>query len=146
MDRDGETVVHTQILKPINQWLDYTTNEINTEFPTLVYRRVDRLAMPPLDSLSGHIRMGGSYTCFANRPWFRVRALLCEQNLFPYDLNTPHFQVRYGVFLWSKFNLYAFTDLRDPDTVYVRSRESPTRWIARLHFGEAQVTLTELAA
>lgn len=87
--------------------------------------------------------MGGSYACFADRPWFTVRSLLCEENLFPYDLNTPHFQVRHGVFLWAKFNLYAYTDLLDPDTVYVRSRETPTRWIARLNFGETQITLTE---
>lgn len=138
MEFDGETAVHTRVLQPIYRWLD---RQVYTEFPTLVYRRVDRLAVPSLD----RIRLGGSYACFANRPWFRVRVLLCEQNLLPYDLNTPHFQVRYGVFLWAKFNLYAYTDLQDPDTVYVKSREPPARWVARLHFAEAQITLTELA-
>lgn len=143
MESDGETVLHARILEPIYRWLDrYAADDISAEFPTLVYRRVDRLA--PVDA--DRIRVGGSYTCFANRPWFRARALLCERNLFPYDLDTPHFRVRYGVFLWPKFNLYAFTDLQDPDTVYVRSREPPIRWVARLHFGPTRVTLTELAA
>lgn len=137
MELDGETALYTRTLTPIYRWLDRCT----TEFPTLVYRRVDRLTVSPHDRL----RIGGSYSCFADRPWFRVRTLLCEQNLFPYDLNTPHFQVRYGVFLWAKFNLYAYTDLQDPDTVYVRSREPPARWIARLNFDVAQITLTELA-
>lgn len=142
MEVDGETAVHTRVLKPIYRWLDrYTTDKVRTEFPTLVYRRVDRLVVPPLD----RIRVGGSYCCFANRWWYKVRTLLCEQNLFPYDLNTPHFQVRHGVFLWGKFNLYAYTDLQDPDTVYVRSRKPPGGWIARLHFDETQITLTELA-
>lgn len=137
MDVQTETILYKRKLQPIYQWLDH-----HIEFPPLVYTRVDRLAVPPIDVL----RMGGSYACFADRPWFRMRAMLCEENVLPYDLNTENFQVRYGVLLWSRFNLHAFTDLQNPDTVYVLDRETSTRWIARLHFGETQVTLTELAA
>lgn len=68
MEANGETVVHKQILKPIYQWLDHY-NTRNVELPTLVYRRVDRLTTPPIDSL----HMGGSYTCFADRPWVVIK-------------------------------------------------------------------------
>lgn len=74
-----------------------------------------------------------------------MRVMLCEENLFPYDLDTPHFKVRSGVFLWPLFNLCAYTDLKDPDTVYVCDPETRTRFIARLRFGDKRVTLTEVA-
>ena len=144
MERAGETAISTETLAPIYRWAQGPTPPP----PPLVYRRVDRLADQPTDRdlVSGRVRMGGSYACYADRPWFGLRAALCEQNLSPYDLNTPYFQTRHGVFLWPRFNAYAFTDLRDPDTVYVRDRRARHhRWVARLHFGATQVTLTERA-
>lgn len=139
MDRSEETVLCTRVHPPIYSWA--ARSGTWTRLPPLVHRLVERLSVPPLDRL----RVGCSYSCFADRNWFALRTTVCEQNLMPYDLDTPHFQVRHGALLWPRFNLYAYTDLRDPDTVYVRSREPATRWIARLRFGASRLTLTELA-
>lgn len=113
--------------------------------PPLVYARTDgRLAVPPVDRLL----VGASYTCFAQRAWYALRASLFESNLFPYDLHadTLYVRVRHGVVLWPRMNLYSYTCLDDPDTVYVRAMRSSSStpvFVARFHFGETCVTLTE---
>lgn len=139
MANSDETALSTRVHAPIYSWA--TRSGIRSRLPPLVHRLVARLTAPPLDRL----RVGCSYSCFADRNWFGLRASVCEKNLLPYDLDTPHFKVRHGVILWPRFNLYAYTDLQDPDTVYVRSREPTTRWIAVLRFDASLVTLTELA-
>lgn len=147
MDIQEENIIYEQELEPVRSWLNLANVDYEAhEFPKLVYKLVDRLLIPSMDDMLAHnyIRLGCSYSCFSHRPWFRLRALMSEDNFFPYDLRSPHFQVRRGIFLWNRFNLYTFTDLRDPDLIYVQSREPPLRWVARIRFDRNQITLTEI--
>ncbi|KAI5630595.1 OrNVorf136-like [Venturia canescens] len=126
-----------QVLLPVYEWLIPGKNDL-VKYPRLLYRTVESLDVPTDDELL----LGGSWTNLTDTPWYDVRVLLCEDNLFPYDLTTPHFRVARGVFLWGAFNLSVKTHLKDEETMFVY--HLPGKCIGKFEFRSSSIRLTEI--
>lgn len=73
----------------------------------------------------------------------------------PYELDGLALKVRNGVLLWPRMNLDAFTDIEDPQTVYMRQQNNNTlrsrdsnrndfiNFVARIRFNVDHIEIVE---
>lgn len=126
------------ILDPDPRWFIYDS-EKTLNFPKLYYIPCGKIKIEAPDS---SLILGGSYSHFCGRPFHFERCSILEEQYMPYDLNTKHFQVRHGVLLWPLLNLYSYTDLNSPETVYIKSKMS-NEFIAMFKFRKSHIELYE---
>jgi hypothetical protein len=87
------------------------------------------------------LRVGGSYSLFANLSLHRVRCKILEELVCPYELNGPYFRTRHGLLIWPMINLSAYTDLNDPTSVYIKYTNG--KYVGRFVFKENHIELYE---
>lgn len=91
----------------------------------------EQLNFPPLYYYLTHLpikdppnlMMGASWNDpkYAGLPYYIERVFIFSELFFPYELNSPHFKVRdKRLIQWNSFNLFAYTDLKFPQNVYVK--------------------------
>lgn len=128
------------IISPNPEWYIYR-DDTNIKFPNLHYMKCDKIDKPK------SLRLGGSYAYFCDYPLYDERCLILEQLYMPYKLNTKNFKIRNGLLLWPHINLRAFTDLEDPNSVYIKKQNPSAKngdmFIAILRFYETHIELYE---
>lgn len=124
------------ILKPNEHWYINYPDEYNIYFPTLYYYKVESLDVKP-DTFV----LGGSHNAYAQEPLYMTRCQILEYNYFPYNLNSYYFKVRNGILLWPRINLYAYTDMSDPQSVYFKKNNE---YIGKLTFSVDRLELYEV--
>lgn len=125
------------ILDPDPRWFIYTdTSPIR--FPQLHYITCSKIQAPP-----SSIHIGGSFAYFCGEPFFLERCQMFENLYMPYRLNSQNFKIRNGALLWPRFNLYAYTDLQDPNTVYVKKQNGSDEFVAIFKFYKTHIELHE---
>lgn len=129
------------VIKPEREWfIVKPNNPIN--FPKLHYIKCSEIIIP--DTL----QLGGSYNYYCSLPLYFERCEIFENLRFPYKLNSPNFKVRYGLLLWPYLNLYAYTDLNEPNSVYIKKQynqsEDSNSFIAKFKFYTSHIELYEI--
>lgn len=151
------TQQYPQTYWPKSDWLanyattlDCSAGEVPA-FPLLHYKRIDE----PLNSsilTQRQLQMGGSYNIFHELPFHDARCAIFENHFMPYELDGIALKVRNGVLLWPRMNLDAFTDIKDPKTVYMRQPYSDRRqagtvdalnFVARIRFNADHIEIVE---
>lgn len=107
-----EQLSNKLIIEPKCEWFKYKPDKI-LEFPPLHYIKCSKI------DVSKTIQLGGSYNIYCNFPKYFERAAIFEDQYMPYELDGRYFKVRNGYLLWPLLNLFAYTDLNDPNTVYI---------------------------
>lgn len=135
------------LLTPRDEWRIAGLNDesIVPTYPVMIYNHTEFIDVP------NDLVMGGSYTKFYDTPHYFARTAWFERNVLPYPLDTPSFVVRYGVFLWDRFNLSVYTDVSPGaqyTDVYVFKRTNtlntePPRCVGRIEFKRDSINLTE---
>jgi len=123
------------VINPNDLWY-IKSNDSLIDFPPLHYYMVKQLNVPEKTLV-----LGGSHNAYAQLPMYLTRCEIFEQNYMPYTLNTPHFKVRNAVLLWSRLNLYSYTDMMNPQTVYIKKNNV---FIAKFIFDSAKIELHEI--
>lgn len=130
------------ILKPNPQWFIYNPDSI-INFPELHYIECDEIIVPKT------LQIGGSYSCFCHLPFHFERCQIFEELKMPYNLNTKNFKIRNGYLLWPYINFRAYTDLDDPQTVYIKkqfpnNKSSNNDFIAKIKFCSSHIEIHEI--
>lgn len=106
-------------------------------FPQLHYYAVNEITL----SKNSNLIMGGSYSRYHDQPHHRLRCLLLEELICPYELNGPYFKTRHSALIWPRINADAYTDLVDPKTVYIILKGE---FVGKFVFLEKHIELYEL--
>nr|DBA13166.1 TPA: hypothetical protein [Oryctes rhinoceros nudivirus] len=129
------------IIKYNPEWFKYKS-DLPINFPELHYIKCSKIASPE------SVILGGSYNYYYTHPFYFERCEIFERLFMPYELNTPNFKVRNGILIWPYLNLRSYTDLDDPDCVYIK-RQNPIsakrdQYVAMFRFCETHIELHEL--
>lgn len=114
-----------------------TLNNDFVHFPKLYYYKVDKLN----DIIPENLVIGGSHNIYAQLPMYFTRCEIFEKNFMPYNLDTLFFKVRNGILLWPRINLYAYTDMTNPQCVYIKKNN---RYVAKIIFSPNDIQLYEV--
>lgn len=128
------------IIDPNPLWF-IKSAESRLDFPPLVFNIVDDLKLPVDNLHDERIHVGGSWNAFYNEAYYAERCEILEHQYMPYELDSKYFEIRNGVLLWPRINLYAYTYLLDPQRVFVWKND---RFVAELHFLDDRIILNEL--
>ncbi|AYP97973.1 DiNV CH01M ORF64-like protein [Mauternbach virus] len=123
------------ILYPNNIWYIKSVDNL-IDFPPLHYYKVSQLNVPEKTLV-----LGGSHNIYAQFPMYLTRCEIFEQNFMPYTLNTIHFKVRNAALLWPRLNLYSYTDMVDPQNVYIKKNNT---FVAKFVFSKTKIELYEI--
>nr|WAQ80006.1 hypothetical protein LK20_00002 [Oryctes rhinoceros nudivirus] len=129
------------IIKCNPEWFKYKS-DLPINFPDLHYIKCSKIASPE------SVILGGSYNYYYTHSFYFERCEIFERLFMPYELNTPNFKVRNGILIWPYLNLRSYTDLDDPDCVYIK-RQHPIsakrdQYVAMFRFCETHIELHEL--
>lgn len=129
------------IIKYNPEWFKYKS-DLPINFPELHYIKCSKIESPE------SVILGGSYNYYYTHPLYFERCEIFERLFMPYELNTPNFKVRNGILIWPYLNLRSYTDLNDPNCVYIK-RQHPIsakrdQYVAMFRFCETHIELHEL--
>lgn len=128
------------VIAPDNDWLRMGTDD-QIRYPPLIYRRVKSI------EITQEIIIGATWSVWCDStPWFQVRRSIFENLFFPYKIPGLHLTVRHSALLWPRINLFAFTDLKQPRCVYIKSPRDFGLTVARFYFNDDAIVLDELEA
>lgn len=150
------------IIKPKVEWVNPTA--AYNIFPPLIYKTKtwnkredyknlvndsviatlpDTVGDQLTDQLFDQFVLGGSWNIWINEPRYHQRRLMFEELYFPYNYEFRHFIVRNATILWPRLNLYLYTSLQDPNTVFLTSPLLTRKIIAKFVFADKYIQLTE---
>lgn len=131
-------MIEETIIKPNKEWFIYNS-ESPLNFPSLHYKKLPSINIP----INANLRQGGSYNYFQKEPFYLERCQILENCYMPYDIeDSKHFIIKEGDLDWPGINVYAYTDLNDPKSVYIKDKINDN-FIAKLVFLPDRIELYE---
>lgn len=114
----SSTITAFTTLNPQKRFLH--SFNMNEKYPILHYYRICNFNQYFKDTneLEKISVLGGSYRTFHDTPLFNLRILLCERLLFPYAIESSHFDIINGLF----FPPRRFMNLSVRSDIHVRNR------------------------
>lgn len=139
------------IIKPRADWQNY--DACPNIFPDLIYELkpwndAELLGYTnargrSMNNKSDDFMMGGSWNLWAREPMYPERCAMFENLHFPYDHSFKYLTVRNAAILWPNINVYLYTSLRVPSTVFLTNHLLARKIIAKFELGKNRIALTE---
>lgn len=130
-------IIQHNVYKVNDKWF-IKSKDGYVNFPPLHYFMVESLDEPQEKKLV----LGGSHTAFVQLPMYFTRREIFEENFMPYQIkDSNNFKIRNAVLLWPRLNLYSYTDLSDPQSVYIKKGY---KFVAKFTFSTERICLYEV--